>query len=270
MRVSRGSFLCGGCVPEGLGSEAIGLRMLVIPPVRPFDWVMDMRRRECVCSDRGSALPARPEERSVRLGPGRCREISPVTKARRASADGLGVRQYVHCGCAVRSGRLDWRPATTGPLPHHGPQTMCCVDSGVQNHAWVASISFWGRSRIPASVLSASRRSPSWRSAALRVSSGSVNCPLARKVVRAMGGSCTPRLQLSDQQSDVFPATQRTHSSVCLTRRSLRTPSLPQVTSIPRSRRGSWCRLHTWRRGYSCRPRADRATADMSRFPSRA
>jgi hypothetical protein len=55
--------------------------------------------------------------------------------------------------------------------------------SFVQNHAWVASMTFCGRSRIPSDVISASRRSPSSRCAAARISSGSVNCPLARSVV---------------------------------------------------------------------------------------
>jgi hypothetical protein len=55
--------------------------------------------------------------------------------------------------------------------------------SFVQNHAWVASMTFWGRSRIPSAVISASRRSPSSRCAAARISSGRVSCPLARSVV---------------------------------------------------------------------------------------
>ena len=58
--------------------------------------------------------------------------------------------------------------------------------SDVQNHAWVASITFRGRSRMPSGVSSASKRSPSSRCAALRMSSGKVSWPLARNVVRAM------------------------------------------------------------------------------------
>jgi hypothetical protein len=58
--------------------------------------------------------------------------------------------------------------------------------SGDQNHACVASTSFCGRSKMPSAVSSASRRSPSSRRAALRMSSGSVSCPLARSVVLAI------------------------------------------------------------------------------------
>src|SRR4029077_18276395 len=58
---------------------------------------------------------------------------------------------------------------------------------GSQNHAWVASIVFRGRKRIPSGVKRASTESPSSRCAAFRISVGMVICPLSRIVVRAFG-----------------------------------------------------------------------------------
>ena len=64
--------------------------------------------------------------------------------------------------------------------------------SGVQNHAWVASISFWGRSRMPSAVISASKRSPSSRSRGLtdvirkrQLSLGSQRGPRHRRIIHS-------------------------------------------------------------------------------------
>ena len=71
------------------------------------------------------------------------------------------------------------RPATWSASASRSP----ACHSGDQNHAWVASMSFCGRSKMPSAVNSASRRSPSSRWAARRMSSGRVSWPLARRVV---------------------------------------------------------------------------------------
>jgi len=77
------------------------------------------------------------------------------------------------------------RPALMSAEASRSPSCQSCV----QNQAWEASISFFGRSRIPSAVISISTGSPASRWAASRMSRGMVTWPFARMTETGMACS---------------------------------------------------------------------------------
>src|SRR5829696_1372780 len=97
--------------------------------------------------------------------------------------------------------------------------------SGVQNHAWLRSIVANGRrSTSPLSVTTASIKSPSSSLAALRTSSGSVSCPFARRVVRAIASASL--LPPGSAPARPLPIPARASPCACLL------PLLPLVDTL--------------------------------------
>ncbi len=136
-------------------------------------------------------LNNRAEERLLLLCRGRHRPPRRSARAKRRSASRLlgGLPLAARLARAPSESRNSSPESKDSILPASrsasASRSPAC-HSGDQNQACVASITFWGRSRMPSAVSSASSRSPSSRCAALRISSGRVTWPFALSVVLAI------------------------------------------------------------------------------------
>jgi TetR/AcrR family transcriptional regulator len=120
-------------------------------------------------------------ESASKSAPKRANQAKVGTLCQRARRGRRGA--FARLPKAVRNSSPEPKISRRSPARSVSASRSPSCHSFVQNHAWVASMTFWGRSRIPSAVISASRRSPSSRCAAARISSGRVSCPLARSVV---------------------------------------------------------------------------------------